>query len=46
MSYDGIVIRSVVAELKDKIIGGRIDKVYQKEKDEIFIFTIRGLIIN
>lgn len=37
MSYDGIVTRSVVAELKDKIIGGRIDKVYQQEKDEILI---------
>ncbi len=37
MSFDGIVTRSVVNELKDKLIGGRIDKVYQQEKDEIFL---------
>lgn len=37
MSYDGIVTRAVVDELKDKLLGGRIDKVYQQEKDEILI---------
>lgn len=37
MSYDGIVTRAVVDELKDKLIGGRIDKVYQQEKDEILL---------
>lgn len=37
MSYDGIVTRSVVEELKNKIIGGRIDKIYQHEKDEILV---------
>lgn len=37
MAFDGIVINSVVAELKDKILNGRIDKVYQPEKDEIFL---------
>lgn len=37
MSYDGIVTRSVVNELQDALIGGRIDKVYQQEKDEILI---------
>ncbi len=37
MSYDGIVTRAVVDELKDKLIGGRVDKVYQQEKDEILI---------
>jgi predicted ribosome quality control (RQC) complex YloA/Tae2 family protein len=37
MSFDGIVTRAVVKELKDKIVGGRIDKIYQPEKDEIII---------
>ena len=37
MSYDGIVTRSVVNEPQDTLIGGRIDKVYQQEKDEILI---------
>lgn len=37
MSFDGIVTRAVVNELKDKLVGGRIDKVYQQEKDEILL---------
>lgn len=37
MSYDGIVTRAVVDELKSSLIGGRIDKIYQPEKDEISI---------
>lgn len=37
MSYDGIVTRAVVDELKDKLLGGRVDKIYQQEKDEILI---------
>ena len=37
MSFDGIVTNSVVSELKNSIIGGRIDKVYQPEKDELII---------
>ena len=37
MSYDGIVTKAVVNELQDTLIGGRIDKVYQQEKDEILI---------
>ncbi len=37
MSYDGIVTKSVVAELQNSLISGRIDKVYQQEKDEILI---------
>ncbi|WP_416340938.1 NFACT family protein, partial [Tissierella praeacuta] len=35
MSFDGIVTKSVVKELREKLIGGRVDKVYQQEKDEI-----------
>lgn len=37
MSFDGIVTKSVVHELKNKLTGGRIDKVYQQENDEILL---------
>ncbi|MDR7856398.1 NFACT RNA binding domain-containing protein [Tissierella sp.] len=39
MSFDGIVTKSVVHELKDLILGGRVDKIYQQEKDEILIYV-------
>lgn len=38
MAFDGIVTNSVINELKEKLIGGRVDKVYQQEKDEILIY--------
>lgn len=37
MSFDGIVTNSIVKELNNTIKGGRIDKIYQPEKDEILI---------
>lgn len=37
MALDGIVINSIKNELSNKLIGGRVDKVYQPEKDEIII---------
>ncbi len=37
MSFDGIVTRSVVSELNSKLVGGRIDKIYQQEKDELLL---------
>ena len=37
MSYDGITTKSVVHELASLLIGGRIDKIYQQEKDELLI---------
>lgn len=37
MAFDGIVTKAVVKELKEKLVGGRVDKVYQQEKDEILI---------
>lgn len=37
MSYDGFVTHSVVHELNTKILGGKIDKIYQPEADEIII---------
>lgn len=35
MAFDGFVISNIVTELKYKIIGGRIYKIYQPETDEI-----------
>lgn len=37
MSFDGIVTKAVVEELKTKLLGGRINKIYQQEKDEILL---------
>jgi predicted ribosome quality control (RQC) complex YloA/Tae2 family protein len=37
MSLDGIVTRAIIKELNNTILGGRIDKIYQHEKDEILI---------
>lgn len=37
MSLDGIVTRAIVNELKTTILGGKIHKIYQHEKDEISI---------
>lgn len=37
MSYDGIVTKAVVNELNELLTDGRIDKIYQPEKDEIII---------
>mgnify|MGYP000846741674 FL=1 len=37
MSFDGIVTRSVVNELRSSLLGARIDKIYQQEKDELLI---------
>lgn len=37
MSLDGIVSKAIVKELNNTILGGRIDKVYQPEKDELLL---------
>lgn len=41
MPFDGSVINSIIQELDQKIVNGKIDKIYQPEKDEI-ILGIRG----
>lgn len=41
MAFDGITVSALISEIKDKITGGRIDKIYQPENDEI-IFSIRS----
>ena len=40
MPYDGSVVYSIVSELRQRILSGKVDKVYQPEKDEI-ILSIR-----
>lgn len=37
MALDGLVIHSLVDELSTKLIGGKIDKIYQPEEDEILL---------
>ena len=37
MALDGIFMHSIVAELKEYLLNGRIDKVNQPEKDEIIL---------
>jgi len=41
MAFDGITISNIIYELKSQLIGGRIDKVYQPENDEL-ILSIRN----
>lgn len=41
MAFDGVTISALISEIKDKVIGGRIDKIYQPESDEI-ILSIRS----
>lgn len=37
MSLDGIVTKSIVYELNNEIVDGRVEKVYQPEEDEILL---------
>ena len=41
MALDGIVISNIVYELKNTLLGGRVNKIAQPEKDELLI-TIKG----
>ena len=42
MALDGITTAAIVTELKEKLIGGRIDKVHQPLADEIR-FSVRAI---
>ncbi len=35
MAFDGVVISNIVRDMKERLIGGRIYKIYQPEQDEI-----------
>ncbi len=37
MAFDGVVLHAVKEELKACLLGGRVDKIYQPEKDEILL---------
>ncbi len=37
MPFDGSVVNSIVHELNNKLVNGKIDKIYQPEKDELII---------
>ena len=41
MALDGFVLDSIVYELKNKILNGKINKIYQPETDEL-LFNIRS----
>ncbi len=41
MPFDGSVVHSVVSELNNKLLNGKVDKIYQPEKDEL-ILSIRN----
>jgi len=41
MAFDGLLIHHLIQEINPLLIGGRIDKVFQPEKDELTI-SIRG----
>lgn len=37
MALDGLVLANVISELQPLIVGGRIDKIYQTEKEDILM---------
>lgn len=41
MAFDGVVIANLTKELHDNLLGGRIAKIAQPEKDEL-ILTVKG----
>ncbi len=41
MPLDGVVIHALVHEFKDKLLNGKIDKIYQPQKDEL-VLNIRN----
>lgn len=41
MPFDGSVVYSVAKELSDRLMNGKVEKIYQPEKDEL-IFSIRS----
>ena len=40
MAFDTLCVKKIVAELSEKLEDGRIDKIYQPEKDEL-LFSVR-----
>lgn len=42
MALDGITVSNLIYELKDRLLGGRIDKIYQPNADEILL-SVRSI---
>ena len=42
MAYDGIVTKSIIAELKTIILDGKINKVFEPNKNEIILGIYAG----
>lgn len=42
MSFDGIVTGAVTRQLQEKLTGGKIEKIYQPEADEIILYIHAG----
>lgn len=45
MAFDGVFLSAMVAEIRQKAIGARVDKVYQPTREEI-ILCLRGINCN
>ena len=41
MAFDGIVIANLTRDIRDKLEGGKINKIAQPEKDEL-LFTVKN----
>src|SRR6056297_3795029 len=41
MAYNGVLLNALLMELKEKLVGGRINKIYQPSDKEL-TFTIRN----
>ncbi len=37
MAFDGLVTRGIAAELKDALLGGKVEKIYQPGSDELVV---------
>ena len=37
MAYDGILMAALTHELKERLVGGRVDKIHQPEQDALII---------
>ena len=41
MAFDGIMINSIVKEVRDRALNGRVSKIQQTDDNEIYL-TIKG----
>ena len=41
MPLDAVILRALLGELEPKVVGARVDKIYQPTRDEV-ILALRG----